>query len=517
MTWLLFLPLLPLLAQDTGALIEGAATNAVSGEPVKKCVVNLLRAGGKAYVVLTDAEGRFRFANLEPGQYHLGGERPGFARQEFGARGFGKPGSTLTLDKDMQLKNLALKLTPLGAVSGKVTDDDGDPVVGASVQVLKPIYFFDGRRQLGQSGFAQTNDLGEYRIFGIPPGRYFLSAAYTRPMNSKADETFPPTYFPGVIDPAAAGRVEVAPGGQLRGIDIALRKTRSVRLRGKFSGPESESDLRNGSLQLYPRSIAGMSSLVRNFTVIRGVSGTFELPNVLPGSYMLVADQSEGKEKQFFARVPIEVGNNNADNLQILLTEGFEISGRLQIEGAAGDAPRNARVYLKSRDLQFGGSPSAAIKADGTFTLTTVPPGLYGVDLSFSQPFFYVKSIRFGETDAIANGLNATRSNRLEIVLSANGGQIDGQTASGARVGLYPKNGLQEYFKMAMADNGGQYSFRCVAPGDYLLLAFEDADASTLSDPEIVKKYEGSGELVSVKEGARETKQLKAIATPDSP
>lgn len=512
----LFLPLLTLLAQDTGALVEGTVLNALSGEPIKKCAVTLRRLDAKADTVLTTtsgAEGQFIFLNLEPGRYKLSGEKTGFVRQEFGARGLTKPGSTITLDKGMQLKNLALKISPQGIVSGKVIDDEGDPVIGAFVQILKPL-FLDGRQQLAQSGYAQTNDLGEYRIFGISPGRYYLSASFTRQVGDKGDENFPPTYYPGVIDPAAAGRLEVASGSQLRGVDLTLRKTRSVRLRGKFSGPGSDANSRSGSLQLYPRSIAGMSSMTRNFTPIRGASGTFELPNVLPGSYILAADQSEEKDKKYFSRVALEVGSSNIDDLRITLTEGFEIPGRLRIEGAADAALGNAMVFLKTRDMT-GGSPGSRLGPDGTFTLSAVPPGWHRAVLSLPSPTFYIRSIRFGEDDALANGLNVTGSNRLEIVLAANGGQIKGQTASAATVALIPKNGVQEFFKVTTADNEGRYNLTGIAPGDYLILAFEETEAGSLADPEFVKKYEGSGEAVSVKEGSRETMRLKAIVTPD--
>lgn len=513
MHWLLLFSLLPLLAQDTGALLEGVVTNALSGEPVKKCTLNLRRVdirGDRFFTAISDNEGLFRFTNLEAGRYMLGGEKSGFIRQEFGARSFAKPGSTLTLDKGMQLKNMALKLTPQGAVSGKVIDDEGDPIVGASVQLLKPVYL-EGRRQLAPTGFAQTNDLGEYRIFGISPGRYYLSAGVTKSVGEKGEENYPPIYYPGAFDPAVAGRLEIAPGSQFRGLDMALRRSRSVHLRGKFSGPGGESISRNGSLQLYPRNIAGMSSLMRNFTVIRGTSGIFDLANVLPGSYILAAEQTEEKNKTYYARVPIEVGNSNVDDLQITLVEGDEIRGRLRIEGTAEAGLGNVTVYLKPRDLPFGGSPSIRLKPDGTFVLPSVAHGWHRVELTMPSPALYIKSIRYGQDDALTEGLNVTASNQLEIVLSANGGQIDGQTSAAAKVGLVPKNGLQLFSKSTIADNDGRFSFRGIAPGDYLLLAFEDADAGSLEDPDFVKQHEGAGEPVSVKEGSRESKQLKAI------
>ncbi len=519
MKCLLFLTLLPLLAQDTGALIEGTVTNSLTGEAIKKCRLSLRRMDGKAGAAVsasTDAEGRFHFEGLDAGQYKLSAEKNGFVNQEFGARGINRPGSTLTLDRGMQLKGLSFKLMPQGAVSGKVVDDDGDPIVGASVQLLRSM-FADGRQQLAPTGFAQTNDLGEYRIFAVNPGKYYLSAAISHHGGEKGDESFPPTYYPAAIDPAAAGRLDVAAGAQLRGMDLALRKTRTLRIRGKFTGPGSETGSRSGSLQLYPRSLAGMASLMRNFMVVRGVSGTFDMPNVLPGSYFLAIDQNEEKDKHYYARVPIEVGNSDIDNLQVTLVEGMELNGRIRIEGASDVNLASAMVFLKARDMQFGSTPNSRVKADGTFTLSSVPPGWHRVVFGGPTPGLYIKSIRFGDDDALINGLNASGPNTIEIVLSSKGGQIDGQTSPGARVGLVPRSGLAEFFKATTADPEGRYSFRAVAPGDYLVLAMEEAEADLLRDPEFIKKYESSGESVSIKEGGRETRQLKAIAISDAP
>jgi protocatechuate 3,4-dioxygenase beta subunit len=515
--FILLIPLLPLLAQDTGALVEGAVTHALTGDPVRKCKVTLRGnsgVGDNSRSAMTDAEGRFRFENLEAGRYRLSAEKSGFVNQEFGARTFGRPGSTLTLDKGMQLKNLSLKITPQGVISGKVIDDEGDPVTSASVQLLRSIYL-DGRQQLTQSGFAQTNDLGEYRLFGVNPGKYYLNAAATRPAGEKGGDSFTPTYYPGTIDPAAAGSLEVTPGGQLRGIDLALRRGKTVRVRGKFSGPGSEQSSRNGTIQLYPRNIAGMVSMARNFSSIRGTSGTFEFPNVLPGSYILAADQAEDKDKHYYARVALEVGNSNIDDLQLTLSEGIEIAGRIRVEGST-EGMASAMVFLKPRDIQFGANVNGRAKADGTFTLSPVPPGWHRVVLASQPPNLYIKSIRYGQDDALANGLNATGPNQLEIVLSANGGRIDGQTSPAARVGLIPKNGMQEFMKVTTADNDGRFFFRAVAPGDYLLLAAEEIDAGRFTDPDFVKQFESSGEAVSIKEGSRESKQLKAFSAPDA-
>ena len=509
----MLIPFLSLLGQESGALIEGQATNSLTGEAVRKCKITLRRLDAKAEstsYATTDAEGRFAFDNLPPGRFRLSAEKTGFAPQEFGARVYGRPGTVLALDRGMQLKGLALRITPQGAVSGKVTDEDGDPIAGAAVQLLRTSYI-EGRPQLTATGFTQTNDLGEYRIFGVNPGRYYLSASTARSFDKK-DDNFAPTYFPGTIDPAVAGRLEIIAGLQLRSIDLTLRKTPVLNVKGKFSGPGHEQSTRSGTMQLYPRGLIGLAALMRNFTTIRGTAGVFEFPNVLPGSYVLVADQAEDKDKHYFARIPVEVGNSSIDDLHVTLSEGVEIQGRIRMEGQADVSLAGAMVFLRPRDVQTGANVNTRIKPDGTFTLASVPPGWHRVNLVTLPPALYLKSIRYGQDDALLNGFNATGPNQLEIVLSSKGGAVDGQTTAGARVGLIPRSGLPEYYKVTTADGDGRFAFRGVAPGDYVLLASEEIDAGRFSDPELLTQFESSGEAVSIKEGSRETKQLKTIS-----
>jgi len=157
--------------------ISGQVVNAATGEPLKKAVVSLNRQDGQQYTPRqkdVNAAGRFVFDNLEAGQYTLSASRSGFLTQSYGSkRPGGRMSTKLTLLPKQEMKDLLISLTPHGVVLGRVVDEDGDPRAGVLVTTMKSEWQ-GSKRQMASYGFASTNDLGEYRMFGIPPGSYVI-------------------------------------------------------------------------------------------------------------------------------------------------------------------------------------------------------------------------------------------------------------------------------------------------------------------------------------------------------
>ena len=127
------------------------------------------------------AGGQFSFQNLEPGQYRLSATRNGYVRMEYGARSPNRPGLPITLNPGQKLADVVLQLMPAGTISGRVFDRDGEPLANVTVEALKYSYQ-EGQRVMNVVQTARTNDLGEYRLFWLQPGQYFVSA--TPPENS---------------------------------------------------------------------------------------------------------------------------------------------------------------------------------------------------------------------------------------------------------------------------------------------------------------------------------------------
>jgi Carboxypeptidase regulatory-like domain len=234
------------------ASIAGTVTRKRSDEPLKKAQVALSPADGRGpmYGAVTDAGGRFEIVGIEPGQYRLWVTRNGYLRQNYGQRSPGRAGTTLALAAGQRLRDLDFHLTPAGVVTGRVVDEDNEPIANARVQALQ-LHYYDARRRLVPAGTAGTNDLGEYRLFGLPPGRYYISATY-RPgyaalvgmsalvrqhaAAAAQKESYVPKYYPGTSDASRAARVHVAAGAETQGMSEVEGDSCRSKVRHRISG-----------------------------------------------------------------------------------------------------------------------------------------------------------------------------------------------------------------------------------------------------------------------------------------
>lgn len=287
--------------------IEGRVLRAGSGDPIRKVQLTLVREQGRpsnSNFAVTDDSGRFSFTGLDPGRYQLSADRNGYVRQQYGQRGQARMGAPLVLERGQNLRDIVFRLVPAAILTGRVTDDEGEPVSYVRVDLFRYGYV-QGRRQRMPAGGASSNDLGEYRIFGLAPGRYFLSATWgtmgfmgsggnlvgVTSGPNPAELTYAPTYFPGTADATQASPIEITPGAELRGIDLRLLKIPTVRIRGKVLNAVTGRPGRGIGVGLLTRNDPYMS---RNF-VAAEADGSFEIRGVTPGSYELNANWSEGK------------------------------------------------------------------------------------------------------------------------------------------------------------------------------------------------------------------------------
>jgi protocatechuate 3,4-dioxygenase beta subunit len=524
-------------APATTCFVSGRVLNAANNEPVRRAHLTLRRkdnpAGGSgmsaAFVTTTDDHGRFAMKDIEPGKYDFSAKHAGFADTGYGARRPGRPGVTLSLDAGQQLTGVVFRLVPQAVITGRVLDADGDPVQG--VQVTTARYRYEmGKRQLLPSGYAGTDDLGEYRLFGLAPGRYYLQATYRDLLSLQGigvtskpvQESYVPTYYPGVTDPSSATPLDLSAGTQLRGMDFTLTKVRAVNVRGHVIVPAS-ANRRVTTIMLAPREMAFWGSMRR----LRGTDaqGSFEVAGVAPGSYTLTASVQDG-QKTLFAYQHLEVGNSNIDDVTLSLTTGAELPGQLRFEGQPPASLNGIEVSLEEfegYEFRMGPQPSAEMKDDGTFTLPSIAAELYRARVRGLPDGYYLKSVRLGDDELKDTGIDATHelSGTLLVTVSSRAGLIEGvvqndkdQPVPGASVVLVPepkKRGRSDEFEHVTTDQYGRYIVKSIAPGDYKLFAFEDMEPGEYMDPEFLKPVEEQGVKIGIREGSRENTDLKQI------
>jgi hypothetical protein len=514
------------------ASISGTVVT-VNGEPIRRADVHLRsmasRGPGGMQTATTDGAGNFTFLQLEPGQYWLSAEKPGFVRREFGASRGGRMGSPVRLAPGEARTGITLKLTPHAVIAGKIIDDEGEAMPGVQVQALQQRYF-RGRKQWVPAGGTQANDLGEYRIAGLAPGWYVVSVSPSRrggPMRGPAarpapssglEESYVTTYYPGTADIAQSTPVGIAAGGELRGIDVRAVKTRTYRVSGRIL--EGGEPVQNAMVMLLPARDESVGMMGRPTSSARGKDGAFELTGVPPGQYMLQANRFDQRSRLSGSQ-EVSVGEQNVEGVVVNLGGGFEVPGRVVVAGRAKAAVDGVRVMLEPQTGFGFGNIADNTSDDGSFKLDQVTPGKYRV--STSIPDTYVRAVRAGgqETQGGMLDLSTGAPGPVEVIVSADGGAIDGtihdskkRPAEGVTVVLVPEPALRSQahlYRNAASSSTGTFQFRGLPPGEYKVFAWEEIEDGSWMDPAVIARYESDGKAIAIKDGAQTSVTLAFI------
>jgi protocatechuate 3,4-dioxygenase beta subunit len=510
-----------------GQQVAGKVVNSVTGDPVKKATVILRAQGGSgqrgSYAVETDSHGQFAIAEVEPGAYLISVDRPGFHFQARGATGAPPPLTTIEQGKDV--KDLVVSLIPTGVIAGRVLDEDGDPVRGAEVQAMRAAYS-GGKKEMTSVAQVTSNDIGEYRLYGLTPGAFYIQAS---PNDGESNdihagetirgprrrETPAPTYFPSANDPARAVPIEVAPGAQLRGLDVRLRRQRLWSVRVKLPSEPDEKHTYSGKV----------SSLTTRYVSARQFSDgdMFTFQGLAPGSYILTIIQAEG-EKHSYARLPVDVVDADLDAAVPAFAPAVEVAGVVRADDQKLHPWENIRISLMSDAWDSDGDPNATVGADGSFEIQNIAPDIYRLTTRFIQPVpdAYVKSAQVGDHDLVDWQLDLTKpAGPLTILLGTDVGQIEGsvRNANGepvvrARVNLIPygdHSGRTDQTRFAFSDEKGEFKFKSVAPAQYRIFAWEDVEVGRPQDPAFRKRFEKQSALVKMGPNGHEKIQVTAV------
>jgi len=501
--------------------LEGVVLNSVTNDPVKKATVTLQALGQPTnHSATTDATGHFHFDSVEPGKYVAMANRDGYIPEQDNRRGpWGKP---ITVAEEQEVKDLALKLVPLALISGHVLDEDGDPVARAQVQALRYAYLPGGTKRLNPAGFATTNDLGEYQLLDLEPGRYYLLAVVqqrmgrpmTRLRRATAEQAYPDIFYPSASQAEQATATQVGAGAQVTGIDFRLHKVAAFHIRGKAVDGRTGQPLRNAQIwiQSSGRFGRGGSQIQQN--------GTFDVPGVVSGSYTVNCQTEDLSSRQ-----AIDIGDHDVDDVVVVARPPFEISGTVRLEGTPPPQEQRGKMRVNLNMLEMGNGAGAEVNADGTFTLK-VTPGAYAIN-AFCDAGAYVKSIHFGDQDVSSGKIDLTQqsSGALNIVCGTDVGQIqgtvqndNGEPAAQAMISVVPdeeRYNREDLFVQLVSDQNGKFDYRDLAPGDYKVFAWESMDSQMLQSAEFRKAFESRAASVTVSSGGNASVQVKMIPAED--
>jgi protocatechuate 3,4-dioxygenase beta subunit len=513
---------------DPTASIDGTVVDAKLGKPVKDATVLAAMAtgGGTPASTKSDETGHFQLKNLAAGSYLLISDHPRYARQTYGSRNGLLGGTPLTLTIGQELKEITFKIQPNAVASGRVLDEDGEPMPSVMVAALRSIYA-RGKRQYLPLGTGMTNDPGEYRIANMAAGRYLISAtrmnqtaANTKTPEGEPEKTYVTTYYPNALEAGGAAPVDVTAGGDVGGMDIRMAKVKSVRLKGKVIGAPVDQQI---SVRAIPKDAGVIAIITGQSAQVKKADGTFEMVGVTPGSYTLRVSDPSGM-KPMGAGVQIQVGDRPVESMVIEVTAAAELSGTVLVpKNAPGNdqvSLKGARVILESVEGLVIIPPNTTVADDGTFTLKDVAPDKYFVRVMNGPAAGFVESAKLGTQEMGDQGLDLSVNGqgKIEIKLNPCGAQVDGiirgqddNPISGVTVALIPDSKKYLLYQTIFTDQNGAFSFKGITPGDYKVLAWEEVETNAFQDPEFVKPFLGKAESVSLKENDHRGVSLKAI------
>jgi hypothetical protein len=521
---------------DRSASINGVVSNALNGGGQRKAYVRLAPAVGTAvgttYSVMTSDKGTFTIENVAPGSYRLEAECAGFLNAQYGGGSLGNAGVSFRLSAGDNLTGVEIKMTPQAILSGRVLDQDGDPWPHAYLRIMHSVWK-KGKQQIEvaeSSDFLGVDDRGEFRIFSLAPGRYYVLAEpdlgweleHHPDVNGRPTLRQQPTWYPSSPNIESSIPLTLAAGQQERGVEIRLRRGTggNFHIRGKVSGAEAiplpQGDPRWTQRRIWARRTSTMVDLCENIAARLDQNGSFEIAGVTSGTYEVWIAQGFPVLSPL-SHASVQVNGQDVDDLLMELRPPQTLHVSIRVEG--NEAPNlRVPVYLEAADYFGGIEPFSTANDDGSFDFHDVGLARYRVYAQAPvRDQVYLKLLRYGNVES-HNGSFALDSYGvpLELVFSTRGAKLAGSistqltsnqtsTATTPRVVLIPDttdNALREFqTRVAVFDQNGAFSIAGIAPGSYRLYGFENLPEDIWLATDFLKELESSGVALEFAEG----------------
>jgi hypothetical protein len=492
----------------------------------------------------TDRDGRFSFKDVSPGTYTVRVQKEGF----FGKSEGGVNPPTAATDVVVDAGKAAeadLSMIPGAIIGGRIFDEKGQLMSNAVVQAFTMAYAF-GRATLAPLVSKVADDRGEFRLFWVPPGEYYLAVtpAPVAPAPGVPAAASPlKTYYPGVTDIALAKTVTVTGGEDMGGMDIPIHNVRSFKVSGQVSSLIPPPSTQLGApgvsaavlFMLNRDAVAPDDANGRQVGVVPS-TGRFEISNVVPGVYELlarVADpaaQVAGGLPLAWGRARFEVRDMDIANLAIVVSPSSEVTGTL-VTSEGVKVPPSLRVQLLPDDasiripaFQLVLTRSAMVSPDGTFKIPAVPEGHYRVmTVAGLTPDLYLADVRHKAVSVFNAGFDVRpgENDSIQVLVGTGAGTVTGlvqdgpaKVVAGATVALVPEAARRENLALylsAATDASGRFVIRGVPPGDYKLFARESVRPFAYQNATFIAKDENRGKLIHVGQGSTVTAELTVI------
>jgi len=495
--------------------IRGTVVDASTGTPVRRAAIRLraMPASLGAWTATTDGSGAFDFPALPAGRFSLTATKGGYITLSAGQRLPTDPARAIQVADGQTVDLPPIYLPRGGVITGRIGDEYGDAVPEVAVQAFRAEYM-QGMRRLASVRSSITNDIGQYRIYGLQPGTYYVAAtargADGRPIQFMEPGTqavrgsggLAPTFFPGTVAAGDAQRIEVAAGAETAGVDFSLLAVRLARISGTIVDSRGRPAGAH-VVTLNPARSDGALLLGGVIAAESDGSGRFTLANVPPGDYRLDvrstryfeaiaesggAGQRQRQDAWEFASVPITIAGEDIAGLSVTLTSGHRMTGRVVITGADPDPRVFGALRISVLEATAGISAtmlaaSAPVAEDGTFEVRGLMGRRYVRVSRLNR--WALESVRARGIDVTDEGIEIRDGvEGVEVIVTTQPTQLSGVVtdASGklvpdAAVIIFPEDRdrrrgpFNRFVTSARTGTDGTFSVRALPPATYFAVA----------------------------------------------
>jgi hypothetical protein len=438
----------------------------------------------------------------------------------------------LTAAPTMGVRAAQAPVTATGVLTGVVTDESGNPLVGARVQAV-------GRRKKWAGPYYESpvgnvdesDDRGQFRLHSLPPGRYVVAVSVQSKTAPRASSGYLRTYNPGTTTLADAQPV-VVEAGKERSVSLRVTPSRLMEVSGvvmdSAGEPAANFDvwLRGGPATIGYTGVQGgyMTTMVATARVAK--DGAFSLVRVPAGAYTLMVANGSARRggRLEIAKIPVEVTDRSIADLRVTTARGATVSGRLEWAGRGPVPwPRGAmlgriRATAVGRESDFA-SLDAEVQPDGTFQFSE----LYGLRRiqSMGLPFNWAIQSVHGPKEVLAGpnlniepgadvaDVRVVVTNRTGTLMATVADE-KGQPLQTGWVLLMPRDAsdtdpLGWGFRAAQKNRGAggvwYYEMDRLLPGPYLAVGIDVEPYRLAGDADLMERARAAAVPVDIREG----------------